>query len=53
MSVYSSLSGISVPASSSASTATATSILTLSGNQIQIGDLDFGDIKTSIIEYLK
>ena len=53
MSVYSSLSGISVPSSSSASTATATSILTLSGNQIQIGDLDFGDIKTSIIEYLK
>ena len=53
MSVYSSLSGISVPAASAASTATATSILTLSGNQIQIGDLDFGDIKTSIIEYLK
>ena len=62
MSVYSSLT--SIPAASSVPdtgntqpgrppTVQESNIVTLSGNQIQIGDLDFSDIKQSIIQYLK
>ena len=62
MSVYSSLT--SIPAASSIPDTGNTqpgrppvvqesNIVTLSGNQIQIGDLDFSDIKQSIIQYLK
>lgn len=52
MSVYSSVSSISSSVGSS-STESTSSILTLRSNQIQIGDLEYDDIKASIIEYLK
>ena len=46
MSVYSSLSGVSLPDTSG-------SLLTLASNQIQIGNLSFEDIKQSILSSLK
>ena len=46
MSVYSSLSAVTLPESSS-------SLVTLSGDQISIGDLGFSEIKQSIISSLK
>ena len=46
MSVYSSLSAVTLPESSS-------SLVTLSGDQISIGDLGFTEIKQSIISSLK
>ena len=52
MSIYSTISSVS-NLSSNAESSESSSLLTLSSSQIRIGNLEYDDIKQSIIDYMK
>ena len=52
MSIYSTISSVS-NLSSNGESSESSSLLTLSSSQIRIGNLEYDDIKQSIIDYMK